>query len=39
MIGRAPTSDDKANVWAESNWHTLASDERKAALKQNLEKR
>lgn len=37
MIGRAPTSDDKANAWAESNWHTLASDERKAALQRNLE--
>jgi proline iminopeptidase len=36
MIGRAPTSDDKARAWAESNWHTLASDERKAALQRNL---
>ena len=38
MIGMAPTYDDKAHVWAEDNWKSLASEERKAALEENFKK-
>lgn len=38
MIGMAPTYDDKAHRWAENNWQSLASEERKAALERSFEK-
>ena len=37
MIGMAPYYDDKAKDWAEKSWQLIASDERKAALKRNLD--
>lgn len=38
MIGIAPTHDQKSHAWAEDNWQSLASEERKAQLAKNLKK-
>lgn len=38
MIGMAPKFDDDAHAWAEDNWNSIASEERKAALEKNIEK-
>jgi proline iminopeptidase len=38
MIGMAPTFNNAAHIWAESNWESLASEERKAALERNFKK-
>lgn len=37
MIGMSPTFDDKSHQWAEENWQSIASNERKEAFKNNIE--
>ncbi len=38
MIGMAPTYDIDSHAWAEKNWNTIASEERKLALETNMTK-
>lgn len=38
MIGMAPTYDEKSHAWAEKNWKSIATEERKAALERNFKK-